>query len=105
MMEGALEWNEELIDDAVLALLILGLHDGNRVWKSFDWDALRRLHERGLISDPVCKAKSVTLSDEGLQKVRELRNALFSKACMPPGSRNVHPLSDGQRERTFFRQR
>ena len=24
------------IDDAVLALLLLGLHDGDRAWKSFD---------------------------------------------------------------------
>jgi hypothetical protein len=24
------------IDDAVLALLQLGLHDGNRAWKGFD---------------------------------------------------------------------
>ena len=32
------------IDDAVLALLYLGLHDGFRTWKGFDWDALDRLH-------------------------------------------------------------
>jgi hypothetical protein len=83
-----MEWSEDLIDDAVLALLMLGLHDGNRVWKSFDWDALGRLHERGLISDPVGKAKSVTLSSEGLRKARELGNALFSKARMPPGPGN-----------------
>lgn len=83
-----MEWSEDLIDDAVLALLILGLHDGNRVWKSFDWDALGRLHERGLISDPVGKAKSVALSDEGLRKAKELGNALFSNARMPPGPRN-----------------
>ena len=31
------------IDDAVLALLLLGLHDECRVWKSHDWDALDRL--------------------------------------------------------------
>lgn len=28
------------IDDAVLALLLLGLHEGDRAWKSFDWDAM-----------------------------------------------------------------
>jgi hypothetical protein len=26
------------IDEAVLALLYLGRHDGDRTWKSFDWD-------------------------------------------------------------------
>lgn len=45
------------IDDAVLALLYLGLHDGGRTWKGFDWEAMSRLHEKGLISDPVGKAK------------------------------------------------
>ena len=29
--------NTERIDDAVLALLNLGLHDNTRAWKSFDW--------------------------------------------------------------------
>ena len=48
----------ERIDEAVLALLLLGLHDGNRVWKSFDWDAMDRLHKKGLISDPVGKANT-----------------------------------------------
>ena len=41
------------IDDCVLALLLLGRHDDQRVWKSFDWAAMERLHEKGLISDPV----------------------------------------------------
>ena len=56
------------IDDYVLALLLLGRHDGQRVWKSFDWDAMDRLHKKGLISDPVGHAKSVVLTDEGLEK-------------------------------------
>jgi hypothetical protein len=48
------------IDDAVLALLWLGRHDGGwRTWKGFDWDAMDRLHRKGMISDPVGKAKSV----------------------------------------------
>jgi hypothetical protein len=33
------------IDDAVLALLLLGRHDGMRAWKGFNWDALDRLHK------------------------------------------------------------
>jgi hypothetical protein len=70
----------ERIDDAVLALLLLGLHDGNRAWKSFDWDAMGRLHDRGLISDPVGKAKSVAFTDEGLQRTEALLQSLFGKA-------------------------
>ena len=56
----------EKIDDAVLALLYLTLHEGARVWKSHDWDAMNRLHEQGFISDPIGKAKSVVLSERGL---------------------------------------
>jgi len=31
------------IADAVRALLQLGLHNGDRAWKSFDWAAMDRL--------------------------------------------------------------
>ena len=54
----------EKIDEAVLALLYLTLHDGARAWKGFDWDTLNRLHAKGLISNPVSKAKSIVLTDE-----------------------------------------
>lgn len=67
------------IDDAVLALLLLGRHDGQRAWKSFDWDAMGRLHERGLISDPQGPAKSVVFTDEGLREAQRLLQALFER--------------------------
>jgi hypothetical protein len=70
--------NTDRIDDAVLALLLLGLHDGDRAWKSFDWEAMGRLHAKGLISDPVGKAKSVALSQEGLNQAQALLQSLFS---------------------------
>ena len=53
------------IDDAVLALLYLGPHDGARAWKGFDWDAMDRLHENGYITDPRGKAKSIVFTKEG----------------------------------------
>ncbi|QTD91536.1 DUF6429 family protein [Burkholderia anthina] len=67
----------QAVDDAVLALLHLTQHDGNRAWKSFDWDALNRLHERGLIGDPVNKTKSVILTDEGLRESERLLRRQF----------------------------
>jgi len=69
--------NTDRIDDAVLALLLLGLHDGDRAWKSFDWEAMGRLHAKGLISDPVGKAKSVALSQEGFNHAQALLKSLF----------------------------
>jgi len=65
------------IDDCVLVLLLLGRHDGQRVWKTFDWAAMERLYEKGLISDPVGRAKSVALTDEGLEKAERLFRDLF----------------------------
>jgi hypothetical protein len=47
-----MELDNDRIDEAVLALLFLGCHDGVRAWKSFDWAAMSRLHAKGLISDP-----------------------------------------------------
>ena len=41
--------DNDKIDRAVLAPLYLGLHDANRAWKGFDWDAMNRSHERGFM--------------------------------------------------------
>ncbi|GJI92546.1 DUF6429 family protein [Duganella hordei] len=65
------------IDKAVLALLQLGLHDENHTWKTFDWDAMSRLYEKGLISNPVGKAKSVELTEQGMVESRRLFTDLF----------------------------
>ncbi len=71
------------IDDAVLALLALGLHDGTRAWKGFDWDALHRLHEQGDITDPRGKAKSVAFTEDGLARARRLLAELFGEPAEP----------------------
>jgi hypothetical protein len=69
--------DEHKIDEAVLALLYLTLHDGHRAWKGFDWDALNRLFEKGFIDDPANKAKSVALTDKGLAEAERLFRAMF----------------------------
>ncbi|WP_282154245.1 DUF6429 family protein [Ruegeria atlantica] len=71
--------DENKVDEAVLALLWLTLHDERRAWKGFDWDALDRLHRNGLILDPVGKAISVVLTDEGLRRSEELFAELFGR--------------------------
>jgi hypothetical protein len=63
-----MEIDRDKIDEAVLALLYLGRDDDIRSWKTFDWDAMDRLHAKGMISDPVGKAKSVVFSEEGLRR-------------------------------------
>jgi Domain of unknown function (DUF6429) len=67
------------IDEAVLALLWLTRHDQGRAWKGFDWEALNRLHLKGMIADPINKAKSVVFTEEGLRRSQELFQAMFTK--------------------------
>ncbi len=74
-----MELDNDRIDEAVLALLFLGRHDELRTWKSFDWAVMERLHAKGLISDPVGKAKSVIFTEEGLRRSEELFRKLFER--------------------------
>ena len=69
------------IDEAVLALLYLTLHDGVRAWKGHDWDALDRLYQKGVIDNPVGKAKSVVLTDKGLAASERLFRKLFERSA------------------------
>jgi hypothetical protein len=39
---------------------------------------MHRLHEKGYISDPVSKAKSVVVTEEGLRESQRLFRELFS---------------------------
>jgi len=75
-----MDYDADKVDDAVLALMYLTLHDGlggTRAWKGFDWDALARLHEKGLIANPRGKAKSVILTDAGLRACKALFKQQF----------------------------
>lgn len=75
-----MDYDEDKVDDVVLALLYLTCFKHGpilRAWKGQDWEALNRLHEKGFIGDPRSKAKSVVLTDEGLERSRTLFNELF----------------------------
>jgi hypothetical protein len=70
-----MEYNQDIVDEVVLALLYLNIHegqDGVRAWKSFDWDAMNRLYDKGYIGDPKSKAKSVLMTAEGQNMAEEL---------------------------------
>jgi hypothetical protein len=83
------EIDTDRIDEAILALLHLallhlGLHDRYRPWKGFDWAAMDRLHARGLISDPVGRAKSVVFTGEGLREAERLFREPFAARRQAP---------------------
>jgi hypothetical protein len=77
VMIACMEYDKDKVDEAVLALLFLTQCGGGRAWKGHDWDALGRLHEKGMILDPVGKAKSVMLTEEGEKRCEELFFKLF----------------------------
>ncbi|PKP98296.1 MAG: hypothetical protein CVT74_11465 [Alphaproteobacteria bacterium HGW-Alphaproteobacteria-13] len=76
-MDSRTDIDTDRIDDAVLALLWLNLSATGTAWKGLDWSTMSRLHGRGLISDPVRKAKSVHLTDEGMAEAERLFRELF----------------------------
>jgi hypothetical protein len=76
-----MEIDQENLEQTVLALLYLtSFKDriGMRTWKGHDWEVMNSLHEKGYISNPATKAKSVTLSEEGARFSKELFEKLFA---------------------------
>jgi hypothetical protein len=74
--------NTDKIDDYTLALLYLVTWErqeglGARAWKGFEWETMNRLHEKGHISDPKGKAKSVVMTEDGFKKSEELFHKFF----------------------------
>jgi len=75
-----MEYDKDKVDEMVLALLYLTTIEertGLRAWKGHDWDVLDRLHQKGYISDPKSKAKSVVVTEEGAKRSRELFESYF----------------------------
>ena len=76
-----MKYETSKIDQAALALLFVNSWqespDNNRAWKSLDWDITDRLHEKGLISNPVGKAKSISLTKEGIELAQKVAAELF----------------------------
>jgi hypothetical protein len=80
----AMKIDPEKVDDAVLALLWLGVFDEfGSTWKTFDWSAMDRLHARDLISNPKGRQKSVVLSSEGKARAESLCRAMFAREQVP----------------------
>ena len=73
-----MDLDHEKIDNAVLALLLLGT-SGNRAWKGYDADVLDRLHQKGLIDDPRTKSLSIVFTGEGLSQAKKLLEELFGR--------------------------
>jgi hypothetical protein len=84
------DFNTDLLDDLILALLWyngsetkFGAHSA---WKSLPWDALDRLHARGLISEPRRKTHSVELDDEAWTRGQALFEQWFGTPAQASAS-------------------
>ena len=76
------EYNHDIIDEIMLAFLYFNYFEdnyGKRAWKSLDWDAMGRLHQKGYISDPKSKAKSISITDEAIALGEKLAKKYFQK--------------------------
>ena len=74
------EFDKDKVDDTTLALLWLTMHGDKterRAWRSFDWDTMDRLHEKGFIGNPKGRAKSVTVTEEGEERAKHLFEQMF----------------------------
>lgn len=74
--------DQEKFDEIILALLFHNSWSENieksgvyRAWKSLDWDALERLHEKELIGRP----KSLVLTEEGYILAKKLYEKHFAE--------------------------
>ncbi len=65
--------------ETALAMLSLTLHNG-RVWKGLDWNLMDLLFEKGWITDPKSKTKSVVLTDEGERLARQFLRKHFGRS-------------------------
>ncbi len=68
--------DEDRVDDDVLALLYLTLDRDGQAWKGFDWSVMTRLHDKGMIHNPVGKA---LLTEEGITESERVFREMFAK--------------------------
>jgi hypothetical protein len=81
MPRCSMDIDQEKLEQTVLALLYLtSFKDrlGLRAWKGHDWKVMNFLHEKGYISNPASKAKSVAFTEEGARFSKELFEKLFA---------------------------
>lgn len=67
-----MEYDDQKISEAVLALLGVFEFENGRVWKRINFGVMDNLFEKGYITDPKGKAESVYLTDGGFKLAKEL---------------------------------
>jgi hypothetical protein len=76
-----MDYDQDKVDEMALALMYLTSFSdqyGTRAWKGIAWEVMSRLYEKGYISNPKGKAKSIMLTEEGAKLSEELFLKHFS---------------------------
>ncbi len=107
-----MNYDEDKVDEYTLALLYLVVHNrhegfGASAWKGFDWETLSRLHEKGYISNPIGKSKSVGMTEEGFLKAKEFFERYFVRQAVtiplpkltPDAKKRWNQVSEGIRKK------
>ena len=74
--------DQEKLAEAALAILSLSRmveSYGVSAWKGIDWDVMNKLHEKGWISNPVGKQKSVGITEKGIELADQFLEKYFAK--------------------------
>jgi hypothetical protein len=73
-------YDDQKIEDAVLALLGTFEFEQGRAWKRYDFAVMEALHAKGLITEPRGRSESIHLTEEGMRRAKELADRLFGTA-------------------------
>jgi predicted transcriptional regulator len=74
--------DQEKLAEVALAILSLSRMVepyGVTAWKGIDWDVMNMLHDKGWISNPVGKQKSVGITEEGIKLADQFLEKHFAK--------------------------
>lgn len=67
-----MNYSDQKIENAVLALLGALEFENGRAWKRFDFGVMETLFKKGLITNPNTRAESIYLTEDGLAKAKAL---------------------------------
>ncbi len=74
-----MDYDQDKVEEFVLALLGVFEFDRGKVWKRYDFAVMDSLYSKGLNSNPKGRQESVFLSAEGFARAKELAAIYFGR--------------------------
>lgn len=76
-----MNYDEDKIEELILALLGVFEFEDGRVWKRYDFAVMEALHARCMITDPRGRNESVFLTEEGMTRAKLLAEKHFGASA------------------------